>query len=108
MAVSNFKGCYRNENLNYCNTNYSNEVTGGICTMKNVTMFTNNSWPYCTAAKKFLSQNNIPFEEKNISTDEHALLELQRRNINSVPTFVVGDETIVGFNKDKILALLHW
>jgi len=58
-------------------------------------------------AKKFLSQNNIPFEEKNISTDEDALLELQRRNITSVPTFLVGDETVVGFNKDKILALLH-
>lgn len=75
--------------------------------MKNVTMFTTNTWPYCTVAKKFLSQNNIPFEEKNISTDEDALLELQRRKINSVPTFLVGDETVVGFNKDRILELLH-
>lgn len=58
-------------------------------------------------AKKFFSQNNIPFEEKNISTDQDALLELQRRNITSVPTFLVGDETVVGFNKEKILALLH-
>ena len=76
--------------------------------MKNVTMFTNNTWPYCSVAKKFLSQNNIPFEEKNISIDEAALVELQHRNITSVPTFLVGDETVVGFNKDKILALLHW
>ena len=58
-------------------------------------------------AKKFFSQNNIPFEEKNISNDRDALAELQRRNISSVPTFLVGDEIVVGFNKDKILALLH-
>lgn len=75
--------------------------------MKNVTMFSNNTWPYCSVAKKFLSQNNIPFEEKNVSTDKDALLELQRRNITSVPTFLVGDEIVVGFDKDKILALLH-
>lgn len=34
-------------------------------------------------------------------------MELQRRNISSVPTFLVGDETVVGFNKEKILALVH-
>lgn len=76
--------------------------------MKSITMFTNNTWPYCTVAKEFLSQNNIPFKERNISTDEDAMMELQRRNIRSVPTFLVGNQTVVGFNKAKILSLLHW
>ncbi len=58
-------------------------------------------------AKKFLSQNNIPFEEKNISTDENAMMELQERNIRSVPTFLIGDEVVVGFEKDKLLSLVH-
>jgi glutaredoxin len=58
-------------------------------------------------AKEFLSQNNISFEEKNISTDKNAMQELQKRNIRSVPTFLVGEETVVGFNKEKILSLLH-
>lgn len=58
-------------------------------------------------AKEFLSQNNIPFQERNISTDDDALIELERRKIRSVPTFLVGDDTIVGFNKEKILSLLH-
>ena len=75
--------------------------------MKSVTMFTNNTWPYCSMAKEFLSQNNIPFQEKNISNDNDALKELQRRNIKSVPTFLVGDETIVGFDKEKILSYFH-
>jgi Glutaredoxin and related proteins len=58
-------------------------------------------------AKEFLSQNNIPYEEKNISIDDDALNESQKRNIRSVPTFLVGGETIVGFDKEKILSLVH-
>jgi glutaredoxin 3 len=58
-------------------------------------------------AKEFLSQNKISFEERNINTDEEALNELERRNIRGVPAFIVGNETVVGFNKNKILSLLH-
>ncbi len=34
-------------------------------------------------------------------------MELQRRNIRSVPAFLVGDEVVVGFKKDKLLSLVH-
>lgn len=74
--------------------------------MKNVIMFTNQTWPYCTQAKEFLSQNKIHFEEKNISLDTQARLELQRRNISGVPTFIIGDDVVVGLDKEKILKLV--
>lgn len=57
-------------------------------------------------AKEFLSQNRIHFEEKNISTDSQARLELQRRNINGVPAFIIGEDAVVGLDKEKILKLV--
>jgi len=69
-------------------------------------MFTNQTWPYCSKAKEFLSQNKIHFEEKNISIDPQARLELQRRNISGVPAFIIGEDEVVGLDKEKILKLV--
>lgn len=33
-------------------------------------------------------------------------MELQKRNIGGVPTFFIGDEVIVGFDKERILQLV--
>ena len=57
-------------------------------------------------AKEFLSQNKIHFEEKNISLDAQARLELQRRNISGVPAFIIGEDEVVGLDKEKILKLV--
>lgn len=57
-------------------------------------------------AKEFLSQNKIHFEEKNISLDDQARLELQRRNISGVPAFLIGEDVVVGLDKDKLLKLV--
>lgn len=57
-------------------------------------------------AKEFLSQNKIYYEEKNISTDPQARLELQRRNISGVPAFIIGEDAVVGLDKEKILRLV--
>ena len=57
-------------------------------------------------AKEFLSQNRIHFEERNISTDQQAMLELQRRNIRGVPAFLIGEDEVVGLDKEKILKLV--
>jgi len=57
-------------------------------------------------AKEFLSKNKIHFEEKNISIDNEARLELQRRNISGVPAFLIGDDVVVGLDKEKLLKLV--
>jgi glutaredoxin 3 len=57
-------------------------------------------------AKKFLSQNNIHFEERNVSIDYAAAEELQKRNIQGVPSFFIGDDVVVGLDKAKLLALV--
>lgn len=57
-------------------------------------------------AKEFLSQNKIHFEEKNISIDSQARSELQRRKISGVPAFLIGEDEVVGLDKEKILKLV--
>jgi|SRR5680860_928951 len=57
-------------------------------------------------AKEFLSQNKIHFEEKNISLDNQARLELQKRGISGVPTFIIGDDVVVGLDKEKLFKLI--
>jgi hypothetical protein len=51
-------------------------------------------------------QNKIDFVEKDINLDSEALEELARRNISGVPTFLIGEEVVVGLNRAKILELV--
>jgi glutaredoxin 3 len=55
---------------------------------------------------EFLSQRNIDFVEKNIRTDLDAMQEMVRINSQSTPTTVIDDEMIIGFDKERISALL--
>jgi len=57
-------------------------------------------------AKKFLSQHNIYFIEKDINVDDQARSELIRRNISGVPAFLIGDEVVVGFDQAKLIELI--
>lgn len=57
-------------------------------------------------AKEFLSQNRIHFVEKDINVDAQARAELTRRNIRGVPSFLIGDDMVVGLDKAKILELV--
>lgn len=56
--------------------------------------------------KEFLSKNNIYFVERDINKDAAARTELQRRGISGVPTFLIGDEVVVGFDRAKLLQLI--
>ena len=73
---------------------------------KKVTVFTSNTCGYCHIAKDYLNENNIPFEEKNVSTDASARKELMSQGFMGVPVIYVEDEVIQGFDKSKLEELL--
>lgn len=56
-------------------------------------------------AKEFLSQHQIHFVERDVNVDTQAAYELQKRNISGVPTLFIGEDVIVGFDKQRILQL---
>jgi glutaredoxin len=61
---------------------------------------------FCNRTKEFLSQHGIVFEERDVSTDEAALEELQRRGLMTTPVILVDDGVVVGFDPAKLAKLL--
>lgn len=54
----------------------------------------------------YLRENGVEYEERNISTDVSARTELIKKGIRGVPTFIIGEDTVVGFDVSKIEELL--
>jgi glutaredoxin 3 len=57
--------------------------------------------------KEFLSQNNVPFAERNIADDEKALEELEALGLMTTPVVKIDDEIVVGFNRNRLKELLN-
>lgn len=70
--------------------------------MKKVTVYTTKTWPHCPPAKEYLANKGIHFVEKDIRDDQDAKKELLKLGSRSVPTIVIDDKVIVGFDEDKI------
>jgi glutaredoxin len=61
---------------------------------------------FCGKVKEYLSQRKIDFEDRDITKDPSAILELQRLGFMTSPVTVIGDKVIVGFNVPKLDAAL--
>ena len=70
--------------------------------MKKVTIYTSNTCPHCKAAKNYLKENNIDFEEKNVDEDRSAIDYLVEKGHRGVPVINIEGEDIVGFNKELV------
>lgn len=56
--------------------------------------------------KEFLSQRNVPFVERDIAEDKTALAELEQLGVMTTPVTLVDDEVVVGFDRERLNALL--
>jgi glutaredoxin 3 len=74
--------------------------------MKDITIYTSNTCPYCISAKDYLSKRGIEYTEKNVQMDPQAKKELIDMGYRGVPIIVVDGEQIVGFDKDRLDELL--
>ncbi len=74
--------------------------------MKKVIIYTSNTCGYCHAAKDYLDQLEVEYEERNVSTSMDARKELMQQGFMGVPVLLVDDEVIQGFDKAKIDQLL--
>ena len=70
--------------------------------MKKVTVYTSSTCPHCKAAKNYLKENNIDFEEKNVDEDRSAIDYLVEKGHRGVPVINIDGEDIVGFNKELV------
>lgn len=73
-----------------------------------VIVYTTPTCPYCHAAKDFLKENNIRFEEKDVSKDKKAAEEMiEKSGQMGVPVIEIGSKVIVGFDRPEIKKALN-
>lgn len=70
---------------------------------KKVKIYSTPTCPFCMMSKKFLKENNIDFEDIDVSTDQAKTKEMvQKSGQMAVPVIDIDGEIIVGFDKEKI------
>lgn len=76
--------------------------------MIKVLAYTTKTCPHCINAKNYMKASGILFEERDVNDNPMAREEYQKLGVQGVPAFVIGDQVIVGFDRDKIESLLDY
>ena len=56
--------------------------------------------------KEFLSQKGVTFVERDVAQDETALSELEQLGVMTTPVTLIGDEMVIGFDRERLNTLL--
>jgi len=74
---------------------------------KKVRIYSTPTCPWCIRVKQFLKENNIVFEDYDVSSDPAKAEEMVKKTGQmGVPVLDIEGEIIVGFDKEKIKASL--
>lgn len=76
--------------------------------MPKVTIYTTPTCVYCKMTKAFFKENNVQYEEKDVSTDRATADEMiQKSNQMGVPVIDIDGKILVGFDKEGLSQLLN-
>ena len=74
---------------------------------KSVKVYSTPSCPWCIRLKQFLKENNVEFQNIDVSSDQAAVDEMvQKSGQMGVPVLDIEGQIIVGFDKEKIKSTL--
>ena len=74
---------------------------------KTVTIYSTPTCHFCQMSKDFFKENGVNYTEYNVASDLEKRQEMiQKSGQMGVPVIYVGDELIVGFDKEKLSELL--
>ena len=75
--------------------------------MKSVKIYSTPTCPWCIRTKQFLKDNNVTFENFDVSTNQAAAEEMIKKSGQmGVPVLDIEGEIIVGLDKEKIKSTL--
>lgn len=74
--------------------------------MAKVIVYTQHGCGPCHQEVAWLTQNNVDFEERNISENPEYIDDLRKVGAMATPVTFVGDEVIFGFDRNKLQTLL--
>ncbi len=72
----------------------------------NVTVYTMHGCSACNHAKDFLARNGVQYTERNVSEDSAAREELLAMGYRAAPVIKVDNQTMLGFDADKLKQFL--
>jgi len=70
-------------------------------------VYTQPGCPACHQVKSFLKAREVPYEERDVSSDEAAFQELHDRGYAATPLTVIGEHEILGLNRQRFEAVLE-
>lgn len=75
--------------------------------MAKVTIYTTPTCSFCKMAKSYFEENNVDFEERDVTTNDASLNEMvEKSGQMGVPVIEIDGKVVVGFNKEKLKGLL--
>ncbi|MEK7604253.1 MAG: glutaredoxin family protein [Patescibacteria group bacterium] len=75
--------------------------------MKPVTIYSTPTCHFCHMTKDFLTEKGVGYTDYNVATDLEKRQEMiQRSGQMGVPVIFVGDELIIGFDKERLVSSL--
>jgi len=73
-----------------------------------ITVYSTPTCPYCLKTKQFLKDNNINFEDIDVSSDQEKAQEMINKSGQmGVPVLEIDGNIIVGFDTDAIKKSLN-
>ena len=74
--------------------------------MDQITVYHGNGCNACHEEMEYLKHNNVTFTAKNVHDDAEARKELIALGSKTIPTTVVGNEVVIGFEIERIKELV--
>jgi len=74
--------------------------------VKRVVIYTTSTCPACKAAKQYMTQKGINYQEMDVNQSPQAFEEFRRFGGQGVPLIRVGDKQMEGFNAQALDAML--
>ncbi len=70
---------------------------------KKVKIYSTPTCPFCIRTKEFLKENNVLFEDSDVSTNQEAARDMiEKSGQMGVPVLDIDGQIIVGFDKERI------
>ena len=75
--------------------------------MKEVIIYSTPTCVYCEIAKEFFKEKGVEYTEYDVSVDTEKRQEMvEKSGQMGVPVILIGEEMIVGFDREKVSEIL--
>ncbi len=76
--------------------------------MKKVIIYSTTTCPWCTKVKDYLDSKSVPYEDYDVAKDRDKAIEMVNKSgQQGVPVLDIDGDIVVGFDQNKINALLN-